>query len=42
MRFEIKTKQKAMDYIFMSKNGMSTGKNENHKVKIHKKQTILH
>jgi len=32
-----------MDYNFMSKNEMCTGKNEKQKVKIHKKkQAILH
>jgi len=36
VRFESKTKQKAMDYNYMSKSGMCTGKNEKQKVKIHK------
>jgi len=35
-------KAKMMDYNFMSKNGMCTGKNEKPKVKIPKNQTILH
>jgi len=39
MRFEGKKKQKGMDYNFMSKNGVCSGRNEKQKVKIHKKQT---
>jgi len=40
MRFNSKTKQKAMDYNFMSKNRMCTGKKDKQKVGMHKKDDI--
>jgi len=42
MRYKSKPKQKAIDYNFMPKKWMCTGKNEKQLVTIHKKQTTLH
>jgi len=42
MKFKNKIKQKAIDYNFMSKNGMCTRKNKTQKREMHTKQTILH
>ena len=39
--YKSKTKQNSMDYNFMSKNGMCTGKNKKSKVKIHRKSNNI-